>query len=290
MKKKILLTGANGQLGLELQRTQPDWAEMRCFSSTQLDICQSDACIDEISSYDPDWIINAAAYTDVEAAEIEPNKAMRVNRDGVENLALAARKNSAKLLHVSTDFVFDGSKEQPYSEEDEPNPLNLYGQSKLAGEEAVKANLFDGWVIIRTSWLYGPQRKNFVNTILRLLKEKTFLNVIDDQIGVPTSVRSLSHVIFKSIERDLNGLYHWCDAGQCSWHAFACEIQNQALELGLITQAKEINPISARDFPAKAQRPAWSAMSQHKLAAAAHVDPLPWQNELKLVLQRLNWG
>jgi dTDP-4-dehydrorhamnose reductase len=287
MKKKILLTGANGQLGLELQRTLPDWADLRSFSSTELDICQAEACIDEISAYQPDWIINAAAYTDVEAAEIEANQAMRVNRDGVENLAKAARKNSAKLLHISTDFVFDGSQQHPYIEEDEPNPLNHYGQSKLAGEEAVKANLFDGWVIIRTSWLYSPRRKNFVNTILRLLKEKPFLNVIDDQIGVPTSVRNLSHVIYKAAELDLNGLFHWCDAGQCSWHAFACEIQNQALELGLISEAKEIKPIAARDFPAKAQRPAWSVMSQRKLAAATHIDPLPWQNELKLVLQRL---
>lgn len=285
--KKILLTGSDGQLGHELCNTIPDWVEMRSLNRGQLDICDAAACLGEVREYKPDWIINAAAFTDVEKAESEPEAAMRVNRDGIHNLAMAARSVSSGIVHISTDFVFDGKLARDYVEDDVPNPLNSYGISKLAGEEALHQHFFGSAIIIRTSWLYSPQGKNFVKTILRLLREKPSLAVISDQIGVPTSPRSLAHVIYKSIQLELNGLFHWCDAGQCSWYEFACEIQNQALEVGLIAQEKEIRPISAQEYPSKVHRPSWSVMSQQKLAAATKVDPLLWQNELKLVLQKI---
>lgn len=287
MKKKVLLTGASGQLGLELKRTAPDWVELYSFTSSELDICDRMACIREIGELDPDIIINAAAYTDVEKAESNSETALKVNCDGAENLAIVAGQNDSRFIHVSTDFVFDGSLNRPLTEDDEPKPLNEYGKSKLAGEKAVRRCLFEDGLIIRTSWLYSPYRKNFVKTILQLLKDKPFLNVINDQRGVPTSTRSLAHVIYKAAELELSGLYHWCDAGSCSWYEFACEIQKQALELGLLTEKKDILPIPASDFPAKAPRPAYSVMSQKKLATATHTDPLPWQNELQLVLKQL---
>ncbi|MFZ5949441.1 MAG: dTDP-4-dehydrorhamnose reductase [Candidatus Rifleibacteriota bacterium] len=287
MKKKIMLTGFGGQLGLELQATVPEWAQINAFDETSLNITNLAACMNEAQSLRPDWIINAAAYTDVEKAEVEPELAMRVNSGGTGNLAQAARTWGAGMVHVSTDFVFDGSCREPLDENKPVGPLNSYGASKLAGEKEMQSHLFDKAVIIRTSWLYSPYGKNFVKTILRLLKEKPFLTIIDDQIGVPTSVRSLAQVIWRAVELELNGLFHWCDAGQCSWYQFACEIQAQALELGLVNEKKEIRPILARDFPSKAVRPAYSVMSQAKLAKATRTDPLPWQNELQLVLQRL---
>jgi dTDP-4-dehydrorhamnose reductase len=287
VKKKILLTGAAGQLGLELQRNVSDWVELHAYTSSQLDICDRMACIQEVGELDPDIIINAAACTDVEKAETNSETAFKVNRDGVENLAIVAGQNDSRLIHVSTDFVFDDSLQRPLTEEDEPNPMNEYGKSKLAGENAIQRCLFEDSLIIRTSWLYSSYRKNFVKTILSLLKDKPFLNIVNDQRGVPTSTRSLAHVIYKAAELELAGLYHWCDAGSCSWYEFACEIHKQALELGILTEKKEILPIAAADFPAKAPRPAYSVMSQKKLATATHTDPLPWQNELKLVLQQL---
>lgn len=285
--KKILLTGATGQLGLELQNTAPSWSKIEAYDETRLDITSMQACAKEVQSVKPDWIINAAAYTDVEKAESDIETALRVNRDGTANLAQAARNIGAGLLHVSTDFVFSGQGREPLDELSQTGPLNLYGSSKLAGEELMQSILFARAVIIRTSWLYSPLGKNFVKTILRLLQEKPYLTIIEDQVGVPTSTRSLAHVIFRAVELELNGLYHWCDAGCCSWYQFACEIQTQALELGLLKEEKEIRPIAAADFPAKAVRPAWSVMNQSKLAAATRVDPLPWQNELRLVLQKL---
>jgi dTDP-4-dehydrorhamnose reductase len=285
--KKILLAGATGQLGLELQNTAPSWAKIEAYDETRLDITRVQACAKEVQSVKPDWIINAAAYTDVEKAESDIETALRVNRDGTANLAQAARNIGAGLLHVSTDFVFSGQGREPLDELSQTGPLNLYGSSKLAGEELMQSILFARAVIIRTSWLYSPRGKNFVKTILRLLHEKPYLTIIEDQVGVPTSTRSLAHVIFRAVELELNGLYHWCDAGYCSWYQFACEIQAQALELGLLKEEKEIRPIAAADFPAKAVRPAWSVMNQSKLAAATRVDPLPWQNELRLVLQKL---
>jgi dTDP-4-dehydrorhamnose reductase len=287
MNKKILLIGASGQLGLELQRTVPDRVELHSYTSSELDICDRMACIREVGELDPDIIINAAAYTDVENAETNSEIAFKVNRDGVENLAIVAGQNDSRLIHVSTDFVFAGGLRRPLTEEDEPNPINEYGKSKLAGEKAIQGCLFEDGLIIRTSWLYSPNRKNFVKTILQLLRDKPFLNVIKDQVGVPTSTRSLAHVIYKAAELELAGLYHWCDAGSCSWYEFACEIQNQALEQGLLKEKKEIIPIAAANFPAKAPRPEYSVMSQKKLAHATQIDPLPWQNELKLVLNSL---
>jgi dTDP-4-dehydrorhamnose reductase len=287
LKKKVLITGANGQLGVELQSSAPDWAEVFPTDETELDITDLDACIHEIESLSPSWIINAAAFTDVEKAESEAGLATKVNHIGPENLARAARNTGAGLVHISTDFVFDGKKKSPYFEDDQPCPVNIYGSSKLAGEQAVTANLFEKAIIIRTSWLYSATGKNFVKTILRLLNEKPALNIVGDQIGVPTSVRSLAQVVYRSIELELTGLFHWCDAGECSWYEFACEIQDQAIDLGLIGQRKEITPIGSIDFPAKAKRPAYSVMSQKKLAKATRVDPLPWQNELRLVLQAL---
>ncbi|MEW6709017.1 MAG: dTDP-4-dehydrorhamnose reductase [Candidatus Riflebacteria bacterium] len=287
MKKKIMLTGAGGQLGLELQGAVPEWAQISAYDETNLDITDLAACLNEAQSLQPDWIINAAAYTDVEKAEAEPELAMRVNTDGTGNLAKAARTWGAGMVHVSTDFVFDGSCREPLDEEKPTGPLNRYGASKLAGEKEIQSHLFEKAVIIRTSWLYSQRGKNFVKTILWLLKEKPYLTIIEDQTGVPTSTRSLAQVIWRSVESELNGLFHWCDAGHCSWYQFACEIQAQALELGLIKERKEIRPILARDFPCRAVRPAYSVMSQAKLAKATRTDPLPWQNELQLVLQKL---
>lgn len=287
MSTRILLAGAGGQLGAELKDRAPEWAAVIPMSFEELDIRDPEACFAAIQTLNPDWIINAAAYTDVEKAELEPDLAMKTNFEGVQNLTRAVSANGIRLVHISTDFVFDGNADQPYTEEAKTAPLNEYGKSKLAGEKPVLSMPDEKGLVIRTSWLYGPRGRNFVTTILKALKKMPFLQVVNDQFGSPTSVRSLANVIYRSISLNLNGLYHWCDAGVCSWYDFAVEIQNQALETSLLTQEKKIIPISTSEFFSRAIRPRYSALNQQKLAGATSIDPLPWQMELKMVIDKI---
>lgn len=286
MNKKILLVGAGGQLGGELITSCPDGFEILAMAHGQLDITDLVNCRGAVNAVRPDWIINAAAYTNVEKAEDEPEEALRVNGDGPANLAIAAEEAGVRLLHISTDFVFDGTLRRPYQPDDQPNPLSSYGRSKLAGEKAVQKVLGSDALIIRTSWLYSLNGKNFMNTILRLLREQSVLRIVADQAGAPTSTISLAAAIFAALASDCRGLHHWSDGGVTTWHEFACEIQNQALARQIIKEQKEIQPISSSEFKCKAIRPAWSVLDKTSFIALTGMIPASWQDMLGKTLSQ----
>lgn len=284
MMIKLLLTGANGQLGHEIIARCPSTCSIVALPHEVLDISDSKSCDDAVRVCKPDWVINAAAYTNVEKAEDEPEIAMRINRDGPLNLARAVQRAGARLLHISSDFVFDGLQHRPYLPEDATNPLSVYGKSKLAGEKAVLSVLGNDALIMRTSWLYSAAGKNFLNTTLGLLRDQPFLQIVSDQTGSPTSAVSLTKAVFSAIAADARGIFHWSDDGTATWYDFACEIQKQALALQLVNEKKEIRPVSSSELKCKAVRPPWSVLDKASFIAATGLMPQAWQTMLEKTL------
>ena len=296
---RLVLLGANGQLG---QCVSAAWqahelaknAELIALSRDELDVAsptQVDSVLDALA---PHLIINAAAYTAVDKAESEQEQAFAINATGPENLARwAAQNNRAKLIHVSTDFVFDGAATSPYTEASATQPLGVYGASKLEGEQRVLSILNHDAVIVRTSWLYSEYGANFVKTMLRLMAERESLSVVSDQIGSPTSAHSLAAVILNlaaqllSAGEQLNGVTQWSDGGAISWYDFAAEIQRQALSAGLLQTSCELRAIPTTDYPTPAQRPAYSVMDRSRLMGGLDCPQDSWQEQLALVLSAL---
>ena len=240
---KVLVTGASGQLAHALLNQSPDQHLLIGVDKRALDISQADQVESTVVRHQPDIIINCAAYTAVDRAEQETALAYAVNADGPGFLAQAAKRHGAKLIHISTDYVFDGEQARPYRRDDPPKPANAYGASKLEGERRVIAAQGQA-LIIRTAWLYAAQGHNFVTTMLRLMAEKDELGVVCDQIGSPTSAHSLAEAIWAAVERPaLCGIHHYTDAGVASWYDFAIAIQEQAIALGLLTRSIPIHPI-----------------------------------------------
>jgi len=281
---KILLTGASGQLGREIVKICPADFRLQAMTRNQLDIRVFADCENAVKNFKPDWIINAAAWTDVDAAEEDPEKAMLVNGDAPFHLANLARKHGARLVHISTDYVFDGKLRRPYRPDDITEPVNSYGRSKLAGEQSVLSVLGEKALVIRTSWLYSADGKNFVKTILRLLRDKEELQVVNDQFGSPTSVSSLAYIIFAAMQAELGGVYHWSDKGSISWWNFAKAIQHCALEICLTDNFREIKPISTSQFKTLATRPAWSVLDCTSLADKLRIKPPPYEEALSHLL------
>ncbi len=238
------------------------------------------------------WIINCSGYTKVDRAEEEIDEAFRINKDGVGNIALFSEKRQIRLIHISTDYVFDGRQEGTvvYSEDDETNPINTYGKSKLAGEEEIKKALKD-YFIIRTAWLYGLLGNNFVYTMLRLFKERNLVKVVDDQWGSPTYTVDLAGAILKIIEDDLvsYGIYHFTNKGITSWYEFAQTIYKKAKRLGLIKGNKkvEIQPIKTLDYPTAARRPRYSVLSKEKIKKEFGLKIRNWDKALEDFLMSL---
>ena len=262
---KVLLTGANGQLGNCLVDVFPSNWELIKTDTKQLDITDEYAVNYFIAECKPDVVINAAAYTAVDKAEDFPQDAYNVNVTGPKNLAISSRKYNAKFFHVSNDYVFDGTNNIPYTEEDTTNPINIYGQTKRDGEIAVLDN-DPSAVVIRTSWVFSPYGNNFVKTMLRLATEKQQLSIIDDQIGNPTYAGDLAQVILYLLDKKIDGgIYHFCGDSSTSWFMFAKRIFEIALTQKVITKLPEIIPIKTQAFPTKAKRPKYSVMSIEKL-------------------------
>ncbi|MCO6552821.1 MAG: dTDP-4-dehydrorhamnose reductase [Gilliamella sp.] len=262
---KVLLTGANGQLGHCFQDICPKSWTLLVTNSQNLDITDSLAVDNYVSMHRPDVIVNAAAFTAVDKAEDEYELAYQINAIGPKNLAIAAKKYNAKLVHVSTDYVFDGTKNQPYEEDDNTNPINVYGETKLKGELAVLDNAPLA-IIIRTSWVFSEYGNNFVKTMLKLAREKSELSVIDDQIGNPTYAGDIAKVIIQLIEKNADGgIYHYCGDESTSWFLFAKKIFDIALDQNLLFQVPVISPINFQSFTSKAKRPLYSVMSMHKI-------------------------
>lgn len=279
---KILLTGRNGQLGSELASALAPLGEVAAFDRVQLDLAAPDQIVSAVRSARPDVLVNSAAYTAVDLAESEPTVAHAINAAAVGVLAEEAKRCGALLLHYSTDYVFDGRKATPYVEDDVPNPLNVYGRSKLAGEEAIRA--VDGpYVILRTSWVYSPRGKNFFLTMRRLLGEREQVRVVSDQIGAPTSARALADATADLLTRhgapglaEARGTYHATGSGHTSWHGFASEIAR----LEGIDAATHVVPIASSEFPTPAARPRNSRLSNAKLAERLGMTLPPWKTSL----------
>lgn len=287
MSSPILITGANGQLGWELARTCPAGAEVHAFGSGELDITDKNAVDERVASLKPGWIINAAAYTAVDKAESEPERAYAVNERGPGYLSEAARRVDARLVQISTDFVFNGEQGRPLRPDDAADPLNVYGESKLAGERSVQELLGEQAVIFRTAWVHSSHGQNFVKTMLRLMREREQLGVVADQIGSPTWARGLARAVWRAIELELSGIQHWTDAGVASWYDFACAIHDEARDLDLLSRDVKIAPITTAAYPTPAKRPAYSVLDKTATWADLGVEPVHWRHHLRAMLIEL---
>lgn len=284
----MLITGSGGQLGTELAGTAPPGAELVRTDRAELDITDRNSVLEFVKEIKPDLIINAAAYTAVDKAESEPDLAFRINRDGAAHLAQAAKKAGARIIHVSTDYVFDGRQGSPYKPDDKPNPLNVYGESKLAGERAVQEITEGRGLIVRTAWVYSAHGHNFVKTMLRLLRERKEVRVVCDQIGTPTHARGLADALWRFAGRaDLHGIYHWTDAGVASWYDFAEAVRSCRLRREPRQDVGLLYPIPSSQYNTPAVRPAYCVLDKFstwsEIGSAKH-----WAAGLSEMLQTLN--
>ncbi len=285
---KALITGANGQVGRALLRSAPAQVHVIGLARGDLDITDAHAVLSSVRSQRPDLIINAGAYTAVDKAESEPHAAERVNVTGADNLAVAAHETGARLIHVSTDFVFDGTSCRPYTSDAPTHPLSIYGRTKLAGEHAVMRRLPDRTVILRTAWVYAAEGNNFVRTMLRIMAAKGAVRVVADQVGTPTWAGSAAEVIWSLAARsDLSGIFHWTDAGVASWYDFAVAIAEEAIVLGLLNPDVRVDPIASEEYPSPAKRPSYSVLDKRPLLTALSVRPRHWRVNLRSVLKEI---
>jgi dTDP-4-dehydrorhamnose reductase len=287
---KILLTGAAGQVGRELQSTLVPLGEVVAVGRDRLDFSQLEAVQQMLETVQPDLIVNAAAYTAVDQAEREPDLANLINGKIPGVLAVAAQQRGAGIIHISTDYVFDGRHSSPYLETDATCPLGVYGASKLLGEETVRAAC-DRHLIIRTAWVYGVQGKgNFVKTMLRLGAEREELRVVADQVGAPTWSQDLAAAIAQlapQLSPETAGMYHYTSSGVTSWYDFAVAIFEEAAALGFPLKIQRVIPITTADYPTPAQRPAFSVLSLQKMTALLGAHPPQWRQSLRKMLAEL---
>lgn len=280
---KALITGASGQLGRALVACAPDRMALFALPSAALDITNRAAVEVAIRDHSPDLVINAAAYTKVDAAENMPDLAERVNHVAVANLAQATQQNGARLIQISTDFVFDGMASHAYRPDAPTAPLNVYGKTKLAGEAAAGPAA----LIVRTSWLYSAYGNNFVATMLRLMRERSMLRVVDDQIGTPTSAHALAEAIWDLAATDRTGILHFSDSGVASWYDFAVAIMEEAVAIGLLDHPVEVLPIPASEYPTPARRPHFSVLDKRDTITAIGRVPAHWRANLRDVLRAI---
>ncbi|MGW8179044.1 MAG: dTDP-4-dehydrorhamnose reductase [bacterium] len=289
---RILLTGVNGQVGWELSnRGGQHGLEILALDRSDLDITNPVLVSKEVNRPGLSLVVNAAGYTAVDQAESEPELAFAVNRDGPAYLASACGKAGIPLVHISTDFVFDGQKQGAYLETDSVSPLSVYGKSKAAGEGAVREHLPEH-LILRTSWVYGVHGHNFVKTMLRLGHEREVVQVVDDQYGCPTYAADLAETIVKIAARFLKGgrihwgTYHYCGKGVTTWHALAEEIFRLARDYASL-KVKRVEPISTSEYPTPAKRPANSILDCSVLESTFNIHPQPWAESLAQMLDLL---
>ena len=296
--QKILLTGVNGQVGHALKTTLAEY-ELVALSREQLDLTKIHDIRRVVREIKPSVIINPAAYTAVDKAESESEQAFAINATAPQILAEEAARLGAALIHFSTDYVYDGTKNIPYIENDKVNPVSVYGISKLAGEDAIRAVGLPH-LVLRTSWVYGGYGKNFLKTILRLAAELDSLRIVGDQVGAPTSSKSIADAtlqlmnVWQPAQEDQSGIYHFTNTGETSWHAFSCEIMNEYNALmaykhwpALKASVENIVAITTADYPTPAARPANSRLNNAKLKQVFDVKLPTWQQGLQQVMQSL---
>ena len=289
--KKILVTGKNGQVGWELQRTLAPLGQVIAMDVDDMDLSNPDAIRNKVREIAPHIIVNPAAHTAVDKAESEPDLAMAINGIAASVLAEEAKKLDALFIHYSTDYVFDGTKASPYVESDTPNPQSVYGKTKLAGEQAIQA-VGGKHLILRTSWVYGIHGGNFVKTILRLAKERSELRIVADQYGAPTWARllaeSTSQIIGKYTE-GTSGVYHLTSSGRTNWHQFAEETVRLARQYDDVLKDKPltIHPIATHEYPLPAKRPANSSLSTEKIRKTFGLELPGWEDDLAECVRQL---
>lgn len=275
---KVLVTGVGGQLGYDVIK-ELEKRNIECVGAdrTEFDITDFNAARKFIYSYMPDAVIHCSAYTAVDKAEDEPELCHLVNAVGTENIAKICKEFDAKMVYISTDYVFDGTKEGFYEVDDLPNPINVYGKTKLAGEKAVQ-EILDKYFIVRISWVFGSNGNNFVKTMLRLGKERSELNVVADQIGSPTHTADLAPLLVDMAQTDKYGVYHATNEGECSWAEFAEEI------FKIAGMNVKVNHISTAEYPTKAKRPMNSRMSKEKLVDGGFGKLISWKEAVSSFL------
>ena len=283
---RILITGGSGQVGHCLKAQLEGCAELSVPDSSALNIADRRSVRQAVETFRPDYIINAAAYTAVDKAESDAERAFAVNRDGARHLAEAAEAAGAAMLHISTDYVFDGAGGAPYDEAAPTAPQNIYGASKLAGEQAVLAACRRA-VVIRTSWVFGAHGQNFVKTMLRLGRERDSLGIVADQYGAPTAAADIAAALITIVRRytpeqlaERAGIYHYCGSPYASWFEFAETIFAEAAAQGVLAKIPAVKPIATADYPTPAKRPADSRLDCGKIRAAFGIGPCDWHSAL----------
>lgn len=293
MNKSILLIGSNGQVGQELQHILQPYGNIITVARPTIDLTQPDTIREVIRENQPQIIINAAAYTAVDKAESEPELASAINAIAPGIMGEEAAKLGSFLIHISTDYVFDGNHSRPYQETDATNPINVYGRTKLAGEQAVQ-NTSSQYLILRTAWVYGTFGKsNFVKTMLRLGTQRPELRVVADQIGSPTWAKDIAKAIAQIIPKlssEIVGIYNYTNSGVASWYDFAVTLVEEAQQLGYNLNVQRTVPISTAEYPTPAHRPSYSVLSTAKIAKVLETHPPHWRLSLKQMLTELKTG
>ena len=287
MNKSILLIGCNGQVGTELKKALQPYNNLIAVARPEVELVQPETIKNLIKQWEPQIIINAAAYTAVDKAENEPELANKINAVAPRVLAEEANKSQALLIHISTDYVFDGKNNRPYQENDLTNPLSIYGETKLAGEQAI-SSICSNYLILRTAWVYGSGGKsNFVKTMLRLGAQKSELKVVSDQIGSPTWATDIAQTIAMLITKDQpkSGIYHYTNSGVASWYDFAVAIFEEAKLLGFPLYIERVVPIPTSEYPTPATRPSYSVLDCTKISSLMESYPPHWRESLRKMLK-----
>jgi dTDP-4-dehydrorhamnose reductase len=279
----IWLIGNKGMLGYDVERILNQYKSFEFIASdTEIDIINYDKAYSYVKDKNITWIINCSGYTAVDKAEGDKEQAFQINSDGVKNLSEIAKIKNAKLIHLSTDYVFDGDNLKPYKEDYPTNPINVYGESKLSGENRIKEN-YDRYFIIRISWLFGKNGKNFVNTMLRLFREKSIVKVVSDQKGSPTYTKCVAELILNIIKNtsEQYGIYHFTNEGITTWYDFARYIYDIALHYQIVKPRVNILPVNTSEFHTKARRPKNSSLSKDKIKNILNFNPISWNDAVR---------
>ena len=283
---KVLVLGGAGQVARAVAARAPEGRSVIVKNRQDVDITDEAALVNLVATVRPDWIVNGAAYTAVDRAESEPDLAKAINDTAVGGMARAASRHGARLLHLSTDFVFDGNSNRAYLPGDQTNPCSVYAATKLEGERRAMAE--GNSVILRTAWVYASSGRNFVLTMLRLMREKPEIRVVADQIGTPTWATGIAQAIWGFIDASATaGIYHWTDLGLATWYDFAVAIQDEALARGLLSRGVSIVPITTAEYPTPAKRPAFSVLNTEYTRALLKVPARPWRHPLRIMLDEL---
>lgn len=285
---RVLVTGVSGQIGKALMSMAPDDYAVTGADRSVLELREPEIVRNKVQQLAPEIVIHAAAYTAVDRAESEREMAFRINADATREIARACEILGSRMLYVSTDYVFDGTGRRPYMPEDETNPINAYGASKRAGEQAVLDVLKDKGLVLRTAWVHASGGRNFFMKMLDLMREKKELNVVCDQVGCPSWAPEIARVLWKlaAVKRHA-GIYHWTDAGVASWYDCSIALQEEATALGLLNREVRVRPIYTEDFPTPARRPAWSVLDSRQTVQITGVSQNHWRSNLRNMLKEV---